>query len=88
MDEPQSDERRRRRKLIGFGIVAAFALSVVPANWRIAAKAGYPPALSLLTIVSPLNLFMLWGFATREWPIERELRRPRHDIDNGSKPIL
>lgn len=74
MDESRGDGRRRHRKLIRLGIVAAFAAVIVPANWRIASKAGYRPALSLLTIISPLNVLMLWRFATREWPIERKLR--------------
>lgn len=53
------------------------AAVIVPASWRIASKAGYPPVLSLLSIVSPINVLMLLGFAARQWPIERELRLAR-----------
>lgn len=75
-DEPSGGGSHRRRiaALIG---VAVFVPVVVTANWRIASKAGYPPPLSLLTFVSPLNIFMLLAFAFREWPIELELRRGR-----------
>lgn len=61
-------------KPIAFAMAAAFTLAAVPAFWRIASKAGYRPALALLAPISPLNLIMLWVFALREWPIERELR--------------
>ena len=55
-------------------VVVAVACVIVPASWRIASKAGYKPAISLLMIFSPINLFLLIAFAAREWPIERELR--------------
>ncbi len=72
MDESRG--RRRRRKFALLGSVAAIAAVIVPSARRIASKAGYPPALGLLSIVSPVNLVMLALFATREWPLERELR--------------
>jgi len=87
MDESESDERRRRRKLVGISIVAVLAAVIVPANWRIASKAGYPPVLSLLSIVSPINLLMLLGFAAREWPIERELRLARQGNGRAQNAI-
>jgi hypothetical protein len=71
-DEP--DERDNRNKRLALIAVATLVPIIVTANWRIAAKAGYPPMLSLLTLISPLNVFMLLAFASREWPIERELR--------------
>lgn len=55
-------------------VLAVLASIILPSSWRIAAKAGYPPALSLLMLVSPINLVLLVLFATREWPIERKLR--------------
>ncbi len=64
--------KRRRRALIAFA--AVLAPVVATANWRIAAKAGYPPALSLLAFVSPLNIFVFLAFVCREWPVQRELR--------------
>jgi len=73
----ESDSGANRKKRLALVTIAVLVPVVVTANWRIAAKAGYPPALSLLTIVSPLNIFMLLTFAFREWPIERELRLRR-----------
>jgi hypothetical protein len=63
-----------RRNVTAFLAVAGVAGLILPAAWRIAAKAGYQPALSLVTIVSPLNIVVLWAFAFREWPLERRLR--------------
>ena len=74
-DEP--DDRADHKKRLALIAVATLVPIVVTANWRIAAKAGYPPVLSLLTLISPLNVFMLIAFASREWPIERELRLRR-----------
>jgi hypothetical protein len=53
----------------------SFACVALPTCWRIARKAGYDPRTALWMIVSPVNLFLLVMFATREWPIERELRQ-------------
>jgi hypothetical protein len=61
----------------GVIVFAAVAAVIVPASWRIASKAGYKPAISLLMIVSPVNLCLLVAFAVKEWPVERELRIQR-----------
>ena len=45
--------------------------------WRIATKAGYAGALSLLMLVPVVNLVIIILFAFTEWPIERELRAAR-----------
>jgi hypothetical protein len=58
----------------GIVVTLIFVCLVVPASWRIAAKAGYNPTISLLTFISPINLILLLVFALREWPIERRLR--------------
>jgi hypothetical protein len=55
-------------------VTAVLCAVIIPSSWRIAAKAGYPRWIALLTIVSPLNLVLLAIFAFREWPIERRLR--------------
>ena len=73
-DEPNDDRSGKRLAVIAAAVLAPI---VVTAGWRIAAKAGYPPALSLLMLVSPINVVMLLAFAFREWPIERELRLGR-----------
>jgi hypothetical protein len=41
--------------------------------WKIAAKAGYNPALSLLMLVPIGNLILLAIFAFGRWPIEDRL---------------
>ena len=58
------------------GLIATTVLGciIAAASWRIASKAGYNPAISLLMIVSPVNLVLVLVFAFREWPIERRLR--------------
>jgi amino acid transporter len=64
-----------------FGFIAIFflvffVLSIV-IQWRIAAKAGYNAALSLLMLVPLVNLIMLCIFAFTEWPIEKALKLAR-----------
>ena len=44
------------------------AVVVVIPFWRICAKAGYSPWLSLLAIVPLVNLFFLYFLAFSEWP--------------------
>jgi membrane-bound metal-dependent hydrolase YbcI (DUF457 family) len=68
-----------RRNVTATLAVAGVAGLILPAAWRITAKAGYKPALSLFAIVSPLNIVLLWAFALREWPIERRLREADAD---------
>lgn len=43
--------------------------------WRIVAKAGYPPYVSLLAIVPFTALLLLWWLALARWPRERSERR-------------
>jgi hypothetical protein len=58
-----------------FGFIALFAIVVSAVlHWRIAAKAGYPGALSLLMLIPGVNLVIAFMFAFSEWPIERALR--------------
>ena len=56
--------------------IAVLILSLV-INWRIAEKAGFPGAGSLLMLIPLANLFVVCYFAFSEWPIERELREAR-----------
>ncbi len=51
----------------------AIAFSIV-LHWRIAAKAGYPGAYSLLMLIPLVNVVVYIIFAFTEWPIERALR--------------
>ena len=43
---------------------------MVPA-WRIAKKAGYSGALSLLLLIPLVNIVVIWIFAFAKWPVER-----------------
>jgi hypothetical protein len=45
--------------------------------WRIAAKAGYNGALSLLMFIPLVNFIIILIFAFGEWPIEAQLRALR-----------
>ena len=47
--------------------IAAF---MVPA-WRIASKAGFSGALSLLLLIPLVNIVLIWIFAFIRWPVER-----------------
>ena len=42
-------------------------------NWRIASKAGYPGAYSLLMLIPFVNIVILLIFAFGRWPIEQQL---------------
>ena len=46
------------------------AIIIVPC-WRIAKKAGYSGAWSLLVLVPLVNVILLWVFAFVRWPTER-----------------
>lgn len=54
--------------LIYVGICAGVVL--IPC-WRIVVKAGYAGAWSILILVPPVNLILIWVFAFIKWPIER-----------------
>jgi hypothetical protein len=46
------------------------AIFLVP-GWRIARKAGYHGAWSLVLLIPMVNLIALWVFAFVRWPTER-----------------
>ncbi|HEY1976107.1 MAG TPA: hypothetical protein VGG89_06175 [Candidatus Baltobacteraceae bacterium] len=54
-------------------IILACIAFFVWCYWKIAAKAGYNPALSLLMLVPLGNLIILAIFAFGRWPIEDRL---------------
>ncbi|HZY99312.1 MAG TPA: hypothetical protein VFE36_07040 [Candidatus Baltobacteraceae bacterium] len=54
-------------------VILAFVAFTVWCYWKIASKAGYNPALSLLMIVPLANMIMLAIFAFGRWPIEERL---------------
>jgi len=56
-----------------FAIVTIVLTLVV--HWRIAAKAGYPGALSLLMLIPFANIVILLVFAFSKWPIEEALEQ-------------
>lgn len=54
-------------------VLLALVAFVIFCYWKIAAKAGYNPALSLLMLVPLGNLIFLAIFAFGKWPIEERL---------------
>ncbi len=70
----------------GFLLVwLAFIVLALIVNWRIASKAGYSGALSLLMLVPLLNFVVLLIFAFRRWPIEEQLATTR-GYDGVARP--
>jgi hypothetical protein len=63
--------------LAGFGflwavfVLGAIALGLI-VNWRIASKAGYSGALSLLMLIPVVNAVIILIFAFSRWPIEQQ----------------
>ena len=55
-------------------ITAVILIFSVLIYWRIATKAGYSGALSLLLFVPLVNLVVILIFAFSEWPIEKKLK--------------
>ena len=64
--------------IIWICILAVMIFTVI-VYWRIATKAGYSGALSLLMFIPLVNLVMLILFAFSEWPVEQQLRALRGD---------
>jgi hypothetical protein len=52
-------------------IFLLFVYIYVAPCWRIAKKAGYSGAWSLLAVVPLVNIAMLWAFALAKWPNQR-----------------
>jgi hypothetical protein len=73
----------------GAGVMAAFAAFIwlwvtifigvlivnLIANWKIAEKAGYSGAASLLMLIPIANVVFFLIFAFSEWPIETRLKQ-------------
>lgn len=55
-----------------FGIV--FVSWIVPA-WKIASKAGFSGAWSLILLVPMVGFVAIWAFALMKWPIEERAER-------------
>ncbi len=54
--------------LLGIAIMAVvIAIWIVPL-WRILARTGHSPALSLVAIVPLFGLILLWWLAFANWP--------------------
>jgi hypothetical protein len=60
--------------VVGLLIVLAGLVVGIIAYWRIAEKAGYAGAMSLLMLIPLVNLIIFLIFAFSEWPIEARLR--------------
>ncbi|MGE5589133.1 MAG: hypothetical protein ACM3ZA_00680 [Bacillota bacterium] len=59
-----------------FAVLIGLTIVVLP-YWKIATKAGYSGALSLLMLIPVVNVLFPFFLGFAEWPIERELRRLR-----------
>ncbi len=81
MDHTQSTAAAEAAIAAYSGIALIFVLAIflftIVIYWRIAAKAGYNGALSLLLLIPLVNLIMICIFAFSEWPIERALKVAR-----------
>jgi uncharacterized membrane protein YhaH (DUF805 family) len=64
-----------------FGLVI-FVLTIV-VYWRIASKAGYSGAMSLLMLIPLVNFIVILIFAFGEWPIEAQIKALR----GGGGPV-
>ncbi len=53
--------------LVNVGPIALVSLLIVPPFWIILKKAGFQPALSLLMLVPPVNVVLLYIVAFSEW---------------------
>jgi len=53
-----------------FGLVIA-AIAVVIPLWRICARLGFPPWISLAALVPLANVLLLYFLAFAEWPMEK-----------------
>jgi uncharacterized membrane protein YhaH (DUF805 family) len=67
-------------------LLLLFVLTIV-IQWRIAAKAGYNGALSLLMLVPMVNFIVLLIFAFGEWPIEGRLKALAGGQPIGGPPM-
>jgi uncharacterized membrane protein YhaH (DUF805 family) len=74
-----------------FAAYAIFLLIILVISiiiyWRIATKAGYPGAYSLLLLIPVVNLIVIIMFAFTEWPIERDLKALRGGAGRPMTPI-
>ena len=66
-------------------IIVAFVLVIVAFTvfvyWKIVSKTGYHGALSLLMLVPIANLILLIVLAFSEWPIQKELKQLRAQLN-------
>ncbi|HME81901.1 MAG TPA: hypothetical protein VKF82_07470 [Candidatus Eremiobacteraceae bacterium] len=71
---------------VWFLVILAIMAFSIWIYWRIAVKAGYPGAYSLLMLVPVANLVLLVVFAFTDWPIELANRRLRLALAGGRMP--
>lgn len=46
-------------------------LITLPAWWMIWKRSGHSPWISLLSVIPLVNVLVLWVFAFKEWPAEK-----------------
>ncbi len=79
MDHSSTDPAALTAAFAGMGVgLVFFILALVVFSvfiyWKIATKAGYNGAMSLLLFVPIANLIVICLFAFTEWPIEKALK--------------
>lgn len=67
-------------------VILALVALMIYLYWRIAEKAGYNGAWSLLTLVPLGHLVLIILFAVSDWPLEAEVRRLRVVV-SGRAPV-
>jgi hypothetical protein len=48
--------------------------------WKILTKAGYSGGLSILMVIPPISVIVLFYFAIAEWPVLKELNALRQRV--------
>lgn len=61
-------------------VLLFIGLLVLYPVWRIFSKAGFPGICALLMFVPGVNVIVVLYAAFAEWPIQRELRRAREEL--------
>lgn len=78
LDHSSTDPAALTAAFAGMGVGLVFILALVVFSvfiyWKIATKAGYNGAMSLLLFVPIANLIVICLFAFTEWPIEKALK--------------
>lgn len=62
--------------LVVAALVVGLLLAYIVPCWKILARMGFSPWLSLLVFISPLNIVLAYYVAFSEWPGRQQARVP------------